>query len=234
MPAWKKGKKPLYSVSKSIKQMMDTETPVVLIDVRDGASAKAAHIPGAVSIPGDKLESYKDKFPSIKKAPVVIYGDDTGKGLEYFSLVRGWGYKNATVLKGGFSGWEKAGLPVAKGDTPDEIVYVPKPKPGVVSIEMFAKAVDNNANDVVILDVRTDEEIEEGGKIAGAVAIPTEEVGERLAEIPKDKKVFVHCSTGVRAEMAYLTLKEKGYQANYLDANIAVAQNGAYTITEKE
>jgi hypothetical protein len=34
--------------------------------------------------------------------------------------------------------------------------------------------------------------------------------------------------------MAYLTLKEKGYQANFLDANISVADSGSYKITEKE
>lgn len=212
---------------------MDTETPVVLIDLRDAESAKATHIKGAISIPGDKLASYKDKFPKIKKAPVVLYGDDTGAGMKYFSLVRDWGYKNTTVLKGGFDGWQKASLPTDSGVTATEIVYVPKPKPGVVSVEMFAKALDTTANDVVILDVRTDEETE-AGKIAGAIAIPAEEVFERLDEIPKDKQVFVHCSTGVRAEMAYLTLKEKGYKANYLDANIAVADGGKYTITEKE
>jgi len=233
MPAWKKAKKPLYSVSKSLKKMMDTETPVVLIDVRDDATAKTAHIKGAISIPGDQLASFKEKFPSIKNAPVVLYGDDTNAGLEYFSLVRGWGYKNTTVLKGGFADWQKAQLPVADGDTPTEIVYVPKPKPGVVSIEMFASAVDSKASDVVVLDVRTDEETE-AGSIAGAVAIPAEEVFERLDEIPKDKKVYVHCSTGVRAEMAYLTLKEKGYQVNYLDANITVAQGGEFNITPKE
>ncbi|MBT8360308.1 MAG: rhodanese [Desulfobacterales bacterium] len=233
MPAWKKDKKPLYSVSKSLKKMMDTETPVVLIDVRDAESAKATHIKGAISIPGDQLASYKDKFPKIKKAPVVLYGDDTGTGMKYFSLVRDWGYKNTTVLKGGFDGWQKASLPTGSGATATEIVYVPKPKPGVVSIEMFAKALDTTANDVVILDVRTDDETE-AGKIAGAIAIPAEEVFERLDEIPKDKQVFVHCSTGVRAEMAYLTLKEKGYKANYLDANISVADGGKYTITEKE
>lgn len=233
MPAWKKAKKPLYSVSKSLKKMMDTETPVVLVDVRDEATAKTAHITGAISIPGNQLASFKEKFPSIKNAPVVLYGDDTNAGLDYFSLVRGWGYKNTTVLKGGFAGWQKAQLPVADGATPTEIVYVPKPKPGVVSIEMFANAVDNKASDVVVLDVRTDEETE-AGSIAGAVAIPAEEVFERLDEIPKDKKVYVHCSTGVRAEMAYLTLKEKGYQVNYLDANITVAQGGDFNITPKE
>lgn len=233
MPAWKKAKKPLYSVSKSLKKKMDTETPIVLIDLRDAESAKAAHIKGAISIPGDQLASYEDKFPSIKKAPVVLYGDDTGAAMKYFSLVRGWGYKNTTVLKGGFGGWQQANLPTASGATATEIVYVPKPKPGVVSIEMFAKALDSKAEDVVILDVRTDDETDEG-KIAGAIAIPAEEVFERLDEIPKDKQVYIHCSTGLRAEMAYLTLKEKGYKANYLDANITVADGGKYTITEKE
>ena len=77
------------------------------------------------------------------------------------------------------------------------------------------------------------EETEEG-KIAGAVAIPADEIIERFNEIPKDKKVFVHCSTGLRAEMAYMTLKEKGHAANYLDANITVASSGQYTISEKE
>lgn len=233
MPAWKKAKKPLYSVSKSLKNMMDTETPVVLIDVRDGALAQTEHIKGAISIPGDQLASFKEKFPSIKSAPIVLYGDDTAAGLEHFALVRGWGYKNTTVLKGGFAGWQKGQLPVESGATATEIVYVPKPKPGVVSIEMFANAVDSKASDVVVLDVRTDEETE-AGSIADAIAIPAEEVFERLDEIPKDKKVYVHCSTGVRAEMAYLTLKEKGYQVNFLDANITVAKGGEYEITAKE
>jgi len=233
MPAWKKAKKPLYSVSKSLKKMIDTETPVVVIDVRDSSSAKIAHIKGAISIPGDQLASFKDKFPSIKKAPIVLYGDDTSAGEGYFATVRGWGYKNATVLQGGFKNWQNNKLPVESGDTATEIVYVPKPKPGVLSIELFANAVDTRKNDVVILDVRTDEETEEG-RIVGAITIPADEVVERLEDIPKDKGILIHCSTGVRAEMAYLTLKEKGYKANYLDANITVAKNGDYEIKEKE
>lgn len=212
---------------------MDTETPVVLIDVRDAESAKAGHIKGAISVPGDMLASYKDKFPDIKKAPVILYGADTEEGMKHFATVRGWGYKNATILKGGFAGWQKGDLPVDTGATPTEIVYVPKPKPGSLSINDFTMVADNKKGDAVILDVRTDEETEEG-KITGAIAIPADEVGERLAEIPKDKTIVIHCSTGIRAEMAYLALKENGYKANYLDANIKVASGGDYTITEKE
>lgn len=233
MPAWKGAKLPLHSSSKYVKEMIDTETPIVLIDVRDAGQAKTAHIQGAVSIPGGELAAAKDRFPKIKKAPIVIYGDDTASALDYFSLVRGWGYMNTTVLSGGFDGWQKAELPVVSGDTPTEIVYVPKPKAGSVDIASFAKAADSKLADVVILDVRTDDETE-AGKIAGAIAIPAEEVVERLDEIPKDKKVFIHCSTGVRAEMAYVAMKEKGYDAQFLDANITVADDGTFEITEKE
>jgi len=233
LPAWKKAKQPLHSVSKSLKNMMDTETPVVLIDVRDADSAKAAHIKGAISIPGDALAAAKDRFPAIKKAPIVLYGADTEAAQQYFSTVRDWGYMNTSVLIGGFNGWQKADLPVASGDTPTEIVYVPKPKAGAVDIAAFSDAASNKLTDVVVLDVRTDDETE-AGKIAGAITIPAEEVIERLDEIPKDKQVFIHCSTGIRAEMAYLTLTEKGYQAKFLDANITVADNGTYEISEKE
>lgn len=232
MPAWKKAKKPLYSSSKYVKNMIDTDTPIVLIDVRDKDQVKDAHIKGAVSIPGSELAGAKDRFPMIKKAPIVIYGADTEAGLDYFTQVRDWGYMNATVLIGGINGWQKAELPVDTGDTPIEIVYVPKPKAGSVDIASFANAADSKIADVVILDVRTDEETE-AGMIAGAIAIPAEEVIDRLDEIPKEKKVLIHCSTGIRAEMAYLTMKENGYNAQFLDANIQVADNGEFEISEK-
>lgn len=232
MPAWKKGKKPLFSNSKSLKKMMETETPVVVIDVRDGESATQSHIKGAISIPGDQLAGAKDRFPAIKKAPIVIYGADTKAGLEHFQTIRDWGYANTSVLIGGFGSWKKAELPVGSGATATEIVYVPKPKKGAVDIAAFSKAIDSKTTDVVILDVRTDDEVETG-MIADAIAIPAEEVIDRLDEIPKDKAVYIHCSTGLRAEMAYITLKEKGYNAKFLDANITVADSGDYEITEK-
>ena len=172
MPAWKKAKKPLFSNSKSLKTMMETETPVVLIDLRDGESAKAAHIQGAVSIPADQLAEAKERFPSIKKAPIVLYGADTKSALENFATVRDWGYMNTTVLIGGFDGWQKADLPVASGDTATEIVYVPKPKAGSVDIASFAKALESKTTDVVILDVRTDDETEAGKSPAPLPFLP--------------------------------------------------------------
>ena len=71
------------------------------------------------------------------------------------------------------------------------------------------------------------------GMIKGALLVPDEEVLERLAEIPKDKRIVTHCSTGVRAEMAYHKLKEKGYQVAFLNAEVEIGKNGSVTVTPK-
>lgn len=69
--------------------------------------------------------------------------------------------------------------------------------------------------DAVLLDVRAREERE---TIAIALKhhcpvleIPTDEVPQRLSEIPKDKLVGVFCSAGVRAVIIFTYLKSKGY-----------------------
>lgn len=157
--------------------------PVVLIDVRETASVESSHITGAVSIPGDQLDSFKDRFPAVKSAPIVLYGADTSDGRAYFSTVRGLGYINVTILKGGLTPWTIAGFPVESGKAETKIVYVPKPKPGSVGVDQFSKAADGKESDVVVLDVRTEDETGEG-KLDSSIAIPAEVVVERLSEIP--------------------------------------------------
>ena len=44
--------------------------------------------------------------------------------------------------------------------------------------------------DVVLLDVRNADELEEYGTIEGYVHIPIDELAERLDELPKDKKIL--------------------------------------------
>jgi len=61
----------------------------------------------------------------------------------------------------------------------------------------------------MLLDVRTPEEYTEG-HIQGAVLIPVQVLGERLAEVPKDKQVYVYCHSGRRSAMASKLLAENG------------------------
>lgn len=60
--------------------------------------------------------------------------------------------------------------------------------------------------DLVLLDVRNSEELEEGA-YPGALNIPLKELESRLQEIPSGRPVLIYCARGVRAKKAYDLLR---------------------------
>ncbi len=83
--------------------------------------------------------------------------------------------------------------------------------------EEFKKMIEND--DVVILDARNDYEYEVG-KFKNAVTLPIKTFREfpeavEKANIPKDKKVVMYCTGGIRCERASAVMKEKGYDEVY-------------------
>lgn len=63
----------------------------------------------------------------------------------------------------------------------------------------------------VVLDVRSDPEWN-AGHIPGALHIPVGEVESRLAEIPRDRDVVVHCGVAPRARAAEAILVKSGHE----------------------
>ncbi len=75
------------------------------------------------------------------------------------------------------------------------------------------KQLINEKADFELIDVREEEEVEEmniNGK-----HIPMGEVLERMAEIPRDKKVVVHCRSGKRSASVIQALERQGYDNLY-------------------
>lgn len=64
--------------------------------------------------------------------------------------------------------------------------------------------------DVFLLDVRTKAEYE-ADHIDGFVHIPLDSLREKLSEIPKEKKLYVHCRSGLRSYIACRILTGSGY-----------------------
>lgn len=62
----------------------------------------------------------------------------------------------------------------------------------------------------LLIDVRTPEEFKLG-TIRGAVNIPADEIRDRLAEIPRDKEIYIFCQVGLRGYQVCRTLLQKGY-----------------------
>ena len=75
-----------------------------------------------------------------------------------------------------------------------------------------AKEIMDKETEYVILDVRTEEEFDQG-HIPGAILIPDYEIMTKAEEILKDKKqlILVYCRSGRRSKIAAEYLIELGY-----------------------
>jgi rhodanese-related sulfurtransferase len=211
---------------------LDKEIPHVLIDARPAAAAKDGFIKGAVAIEPSQIAGALAKFPDKKlKPPFMVYDGGDGKAaMQVASAITKAGYPFVNVIPGGFDGWKGAGFPVASGAPATAVAYVPKPRPGDIGIEAFKKLAAATPPDTLILDVRNTDEAN-AGMLTGAKLIPDEELAARMGELPKDKRIVTHCATGVRAEMAYHKLKEKGYNTAFVKADIEIDKAGKLTIT---
>ncbi len=208
--------------------------PFVLIDLREKKVAEKEHLPNAINIPLKELEKYKDKFPTHKKAPIIVYADSDELAIKGFNIVRNWGYEHTAYLPGGISAWKQAGGQILAGALKKEIVYVPKPKPGSFPVEEFKKLVASPemSDKYFIIDVRETDEYATGA-FKYAKNIPLSQLEGSLNEIPKDKEIILYCATGVRSEMAYNTLKKAGFKVYFVDAKIEF-QNGKYEIISNQ
>jgi rhodanese-related sulfurtransferase len=231
LPEWTKKNYTVLSAQFLKEAYIDKDIPNVLLDVRSAAVAQKGFIKGAVTLPSADVAANVSKFPpKDKKPPIIIYdqtgGDDAKNSAK--ALITA-GYTSVTVLTGGMDAWQAARYPVETGNLATNIVYVPKPRPGEIAIDDFKKIAADTPADTLILDVRNRDE-GNAGMIKGAKLVPDEEILDRLSEMPKDKQIITHCSTGVRAEMAYHRLKEKGYNVKFLNAKVEIDKDGNYKI----
>lgn len=212
-PAWAKAGMPTYSTYDFIKN-----GNVVLIDIRESDVAVKGRIKNAYSIP---YEDLTDKLDDLaRNAPIVLYGEE--EALDAVEELREEGFKFVSLVKGGYIGWVTSGQEIEKGPIFDtEITWIRKLGKGEVSVADFRKAASGEDKDAIIVDARTPEEVAELGIFKNTINIPLDQISARMKEIPKDKKIYVHCATGARADMAYKELLKNGYNAKFLLLNIA-------------
>ena len=75
-----------------------------------------------------------------------------------------------------------------------------------------AKQIMDTEEGYIILDVRTQEEYDQG-HIPGAIVISHEEIAEKVEEVltDKDQLILVYCRSGRRSKIAAEALVELGY-----------------------
>ncbi|MDD1745365.1 MAG: rhodanese-like domain-containing protein [Candidatus Methanoperedens sp.] len=99
-----------------------------------------------------------------------------------------------------------------------------------VSVQQGKEMIDNGG--VFILDVRTQEEYNEG-HIMGSILIPVDELDSRLKELPRDKKILVYCRTGHRSLTASEKLENSGFTQLYnMNGGITEWKNAGYDVVK--
>lgn len=81
---------------------------------------------------------------------------------------------------------------------------------GVPEIDPREVAELSAAGAALVLDVREPEEWA-AGRIAGAVHLPLGELGARVQELPRDRRIVAVCRSGARSGQATAALGGAGY-----------------------
>jgi len=241
-PAWKKARQLVVVNNTWLAKNLDSHH--VIIDVRPVSKSSKEHIKTAVAIDAGQLTKmgldFKAKMMKSRnkilpfladiQAPIILYGDNSHSEdvLSAFKELIAWRYKKIVVLNGGFDAWLAKKLPTETGSAGTKIVYVKKLVKGAVSPAEFRTL--QGSGGAVILDIRTDQELT-AGKIPNAVHIPCDTLEANLGKLSKSDKILIHCSTGIRAEIAYNTLKNKGFtDISFLNSVIKINPSGTYQI----
>ncbi|HNK63451.1 MAG TPA: rhodanese-like domain-containing protein [Anaerolineales bacterium] len=207
------------------------DTPPFLLDVREASEVEAdGYIEGAVNIPVRELLANLDKLPE-KDQPIVVYCASGHRGGMTIATLKLLGYTNVRNLGGGLNGWKKANLPVVTGSTPEAPAALSAP---VIEDPMLFDAIngffvnmpddfytvksDKLAEELTgtaptIIDVRTADEWNKDGYIAGALNIPFNDFFNNLNQLPADKsaRIVVMCASGHRGSIILMAMRMMGY-----------------------
>ncbi len=214
-PAWSDEGYPVYASNGFVEK-----GNIVLLDLRKGDAPVSGRIPRSIPITYEQLEERIDDIP--RNAPVILYSDNSEDVIDAYEDLKDEGFNTVAMVIGNYQGWVASGGKIEQGPIyTNEITWVRQLGKGEVSVDEFRKAVLGELPDTYVIDARTPEEISELGIFPNTVNIPLDEIPKRMNDIPKDKRVFVHCSTGARADLAYRELIDNGYDVKFLLLNIS-------------
>lgn len=182
-----------------LKEKLDAGAMV--IDTRSADDFAAGHIPGTINIPEDNsFTNWAGWMLDYEQPFYLIAGQESARqamrDLVYIGLDNFYGYVT----------------PDAVEQWPDALQSYAVATPAEV-----AEQVSNG--DVTVLDVRGTSEWNEG-HIPNAQHIMLGYLSDRVAELPTDKPVVVHCRTSNRSAIAASVLQAKGV------ANVIKMQTG--------
>ena len=219
---------------------------VVIVDTRTADEYGAGHVAGAVNIPTEDIVinvPVKNMLTSKKKIEKVMgengISNDTlvlaydsnrmGESRLLWSLFM-YGHQNVKVIDGGFDAIQGAGIPMTTDvSAPEPAVFTAREpsRSWLADMDDVRKQAEQPDSHVILLDVRTQEEFAEKGKVPGSVIIPYEtnffsdgtfkttqitRINYLEDKIYPEDEIIVYCQTSMRAAPVFVQLYEAGYR----------------------
>jgi hydroxyacylglutathione hydrolase len=179
-----------------LPHLLDEEA--LIIDTRQSADYALGHVPGTVNIPLDRsfttwagwlLPFNRDFYLIVEDEADPHAIDEAARDLMLIGLDRITGYFGSAAI----DTWPEDGRALARTDE--------------ISAEELGARM--KGGDLAVLDVRGQAEWE-AGRIPGVPNIPLGHLTDRLAELPRDIPLVLHCEEGWRSAIATSLLQANG------------------------
>lgn len=180
----------------ALATVLESGAPVV--DTRPAADFAAAAIPGTLNIPaGRSFTTWAGWLLPYDRDFYLIVRDNRADALkELLRDLGGIGLDRVAgyAEPGAIDDWHSSGRPLHT-------------VPAVDALEVHQRLRDRGS---LVLDVRSEGEWVEG-HLSGARNLPLGELDQRLAELPRESPILVHCQSGARAAIAASLLRARGF-----------------------
>jgi rhodanese-related sulfurtransferase len=89
-----------------VRQKLDTDAPLVLLDVREPAELQMAHLDGTVNIPMGEIP-LRANLELDPDAHVVVMCHHGVRSLNVTNWLRQQGFEKVQSMRGGIDGWSR-------------------------------------------------------------------------------------------------------------------------------
>ena len=89
------------------KELLESDTPVLLIDCRDPKEHERCHIKGAILLPMEELAERASELEQYSDHRIIVYCHHGGRSLRVVNWLRNHGFHEAQNMTGGIDLWSQ-------------------------------------------------------------------------------------------------------------------------------
>lgn len=205
-PQIKESQVPVIS-PEEVKQKLDANEDIVILDTRSREDYKAKHIKGSLSMPQDEIYVRYSDLPQDKEIIVFCYTTSCQSSTQVAQVLLELGFTNVKDMEAGISGWENQGYPL-EGEyiaSSASEVKVETISPTQLKIKL------DTSQDIYLMDVRSENEYKES-HIKKAHSLPLNQISNQIDKLPEDKEIIIYSKSGYESKLACEYLLIEGFE----------------------